>query len=81
MAQEKNTVAKRSNSKHFSISILHEEALMRLVEELKEMHPDKAKSVNASSTLEWMIEKICGKHDMKLADYIRARNEMSKLTK
>lgn len=77
MAQTKTTIAKRSGGKHFSISDIHKAALMDLVNELKEAFPDK--TINASSTLEWMIEKICGKSNEQLANYIRLRNEMTKI--
>ena len=72
-----NLERKRSGGKHFSISEVHRGALMRLVEELKELYPEK--KVNASSTLEWMIEKICGKSDLELAEYIALRNKLNKI--
>lgn len=51
---------------------------MRLVAELKELFPEK--TVNASSTLEWMIEKIC-KSDPELKEYMQLRDRMVKIQK
>jgi hypothetical protein len=80
MAQEKTTIAKRSGGKHFSISEIHRAALGRLVAELRELYPEK-KGINASSTLEWMIEKICGKSDYELKEYMELRSKMAKINK
>ena len=68
---------KRDGGKHFSLSDIHKGALLRLVKELKDLYPEK--KVNASSTVEWMIEKICGKSDEELAKYIKLRNEINKI--
>lgn len=53
---------------------------MRLVDELKELFPEKKKTINASSTLEWMIEKIC-KSDTELKEFMELRAKMNKLNK
>lgn len=81
MAQKKTVLAKRSGGKHFSISQIHEDAIDELVRELKDLYPDRAKSINASSTLEWMIEKVCGKSYEPLIELIRLRRDMEKLHK
>lgn len=77
MAQGKNVIAKRTGGKHFSISPIHEAAFCRLVAELKEVLPEK--TINNSSTLEWMIEKICGRSDQELKEYMELRAKMAKI--
>lgn len=66
-------VARRTKVKQFSISQLHEEALAWLVGEVKKGYPHK--KVNASTALEWMIEKCAGDFP-KLKKYMELRKEL-----
>lgn len=65
--------ARRTKARQFSISDLHEEAMKWFVEELKKQYPTK--KVNASTLLEWMIEKTCGEYP-DLRKWLEVRKEL-----
>lgn len=77
MSVKKPTAARRTEIIQFSISPIHDEAFRWFVDQLANEMPGKR--VNHSSTFEWMIEKVC-KGNPKLAEYLKLRNEMNKLT-
>lgn len=74
---EDKTTKKRYNAKQFAISPVHRSALARWVEERKIRFPEE--KVNASSTLEWIIEKERGAVDPILAEYIELRSKLNKM--